>query len=275
MYKTNLLKCLAAAGLALALVLAGCTKKAENEQLTAEEKVAEAQKQLEEAKKELEASQQQAQEAAPGAAKTAQKGAPASGSGWSQGSTSKPANAPAPPAAPKVREVTLPAGTDISVRTITALSTKTSQTGQPFEGTLNKALEVDGVVVAERGAAVKGVVAESDPGGRVKGVASIALRLTSIQVASGEILEVNTGAIAKDAPSTKKKDAVKVGIASGIGAAIGAIAGGGKGAAIGAGAGAAGGTGVVMATRGDPAVVPSESLLTFRLAAPVTYTEKR
>jgi hypothetical protein len=63
-----------------------------------------------------------------------------------------------------------------------------------------------------------------------------------------------------------------VGIGAGVGAAIGAIAGGGKGAAIGAGAGGAAGTGTVLATRGDPAVLPSESLITFKLQAPVTVT---
>ena len=279
MHRKNQLSWLAVAGLAGALVLTGCTKKAEPEaeQLSAEQKVAEAQQQLEEAQKELAASKQQAQAPAQGSGSSsaAGKSSPAGGSGWSQGSRAQPANAPAPPPAPKVREVTLPAGTQISVRTITSLSTKTNQTGQPFEGTLHQPLEVDGVVVAERGASVKGMVADSDPGGRVKGVASIALKLTSIQAASGETLAVSTESVGKDAPKSTKKDALKVGIASGVGAAIGAIAGGGKGAAIGAGAGAAGGTGVVMATRGEPAVVPSESLLTFRLAAPVTYTEKR
>ena len=41
-------------------------------------------------------------------------------------------------------------------------------------------------------------------------------------------------------------------------------------AAIGAGAGGAAGTGVVLATRGKPAVVAAESVITFRLNAPVT-----
>src|SRR6266511_178751 len=53
-----------------------------------------------------------------------------------------------------------------------------------------------------------------------------------------------------------------------------AIAGGGKGAAIGAGAGGGAGTGLVLATRGDPAVVPSESKLTFRLQGPITVTKR-
>ena len=107
------------------------------------------------------------------------------------------------------------------------------------------------------------MVASLDPGGRVKGVASLSVRLTSIETEKGPV-SITTNAVARQAKTTKRNDAVKVGIGSGIGAAIGAIAGGGRGAAIGAGAGAGAGTGVVLATRGEPAVLPAESVLTFR-----------
>jgi hypothetical protein len=122
---------------------------------------------------------------------------------------------------------------------------------------------------------VVGSVTESDAGGRVKGVASLAVALTRITDRAGSPIEVRTQAVSRTAQSTKKKDALKVGIGAGIGAAIGAIAGGGRGAAIGAGAGGAAGTGMVLATRGDAATIPSETVLTFRLSAPVTVTEKK
>jgi hypothetical protein len=250
----NHLRLLGAVGLVLGLLFCSCSKKAaetEGDQLSAEQKVAEAQKNLEEAKKELAETKKQARRAAQSQTKAST------------------------PAVVKTREVTVPSGTPIAVRTIESLSTKTQKTGDRFEAVLDQPLEVGGVVVAERGAAVKGVVSNSDPGGRTKGVASIALNLTAIRAASGEELAVTTQSVSQKAPTSKKKDAAKIGIGSGLGAAIGAIAGGGKGAAIGAGAGAAGGTGVVLSTRGDPAVVPSESLLKFRLTAPITYTEKR
>lgn len=272
---SNLMKWTAAPVLAFALILAGCAKKDESaSQAEAEKKLAEAQAQLDQAQKDLEAAKQKAAGApAAPAQKTASKSAPAGGSGWSQGQAPSVAKAPAAP--PRPREFTLPAGSNVVVRTVSALSTKTATNGEAFEATLHQPLEVDGYVIADRGATVKGQVAQSDPGGRVKGVASIAVKLTSLTTASGETIALPTDAIGKDAPSSKKKDALKVGIASGVGAAIGAIAGGGKGAAIGAGAGAAGGTGVVMATRGDPAVIPAESLLTFRTTAPITVTERR
>jgi hypothetical protein len=205
----------------------------------------------------------------PGASGAAQPGAPAS-------APETQAAAPAvPPPPPPPREFTLPAGTAISVRTVSTLSTKTNKVGERFTATLTAPLVVGDYVIAPKGADVQGEIVESDPGGKVKGVAEIAVELTSVSDKSGVPLKIKTQPVARQAKSTKKKDAAKIGIGAGVGAAIGAIAGGGKGAAIGAGVGGAGGTGMVMMTRGDPAVIPNESPLSFRLAAPVTVTEKK
>ena len=165
--------------------------------------------------------------------------------------------------------ITVAEGTEIKARLIPTLSTKTATAGQQFEASLAEPLIVGDYVIAPKGARVNGVVASADDGGRVKGRASIAVKLTSLD-ASGKEIPISTSNYARTAPGTKKKDAAKIGIASGVGAAIGAIAGGGRGAAIGAGVGAGGGTGVVLATHGAPAVLPSETLMTFRLQAPVT-----
>lgn len=129
-------------------------------------------------------------------------------------------------------------------------------------------------VVAKKGATVEGTVIDADQGGRVKGVASLSLRLDRLTLADGRTVDLDTSRLTREAKSTKKKDAAKVGIGAGIGAAIGAIAGGGKGAAIGAGAGGAAGGGMVLATKGDPAVIGSETQLTFRLTSPVTVTKR-
>jgi hypothetical protein len=185
-------------------------------------------------------------------------------------------NAPDAPAAKadfplssKPPALTISEGTPINVRTQTELSTKSVKTGDTFTATLTEPITVEGKVVAPRGARVEGRVVNSDPGGRVKGLAIISVRLTRLDV-GGRQVAINTGTVARKAHATKKKDAAKVGIGAGIGAAIGAIAGGGQGAAIGAASGGAAGTGLVLATHGDPAVVPAESVLTFKLTAPVT-----
>lgn len=235
------MKCFAwPVALALLIGAAGCSTKPPS----AEQQVAEAQKQLDEAKKNLKAAEEKR----------------------AQGADAEPAAQP--------REFSLAAGAPVKVRTISSISTKAARVGDKFEATLAQPLEVDGYVIAAKGAAVRGEVTECDPGGRVKGLASLAVALTSIEGSHGQTLAIRTQPVGTTAKSTKKKDAAKIGIGAGIGAAIGAIAGGGKGAAIGAAAGGGAGTGLVLATKGDAAVLPSESLLTFKLAEPLTVTEK-
>jgi len=176
-----------------------------------------------------------------------------------------------PPPPPKPKEYVIPAGTPISIRTTTAISTKTANSGETFAASLTRPITIDGEVLARSGAEVSGIVVQSDPGGRVKGKASISVALRSIRGTHGPI-RVETSSHEALAPSSMKKDVVRGGIMTGVGAAIGAIAGGGSGAAIGAGVGAGAGVGTALATKGAPAQIPAESVLTLRTKAPVTIT---
>jgi len=173
------------------------------------------------------------------------------------------------PRAAVAAPVTLPEGTSLKVRLITALSTNTHQTGDSFEASLEEPLIAGGRTIAPRGATVRGKVVEADKGGRVQGRATIAVQLTALETSSGRVIDLTTASVSREAAATKGDDAKKVGIGAGVGAAIGAIAGGGKGAAIGAAAGAGAGSGAVLVTRGDPAVLPSETVLTFQLLHPI------
>ena len=205
-------------------------------------------------------------------APTAGEGAEGDSATEEQDGGSASAGSEAPEA--QLRSATLDAGMPLRVRTTNTLSTKAAASGEAFVASLEEPI-VDGTwVIAPKGATVRGIVVDSDPGGRVKGVASLSIRLTQLETADGQTIDITTGTYGAEAQSTKKKDATKVGIASGVGAAIGAIAGGGKGAAIGAGVGAGAGSGAVLATRGDPAVIPSESVITLTLREPVTITAK-
>lgn len=180
---------------------------------------------------------------------------------------------PAPPKR-EPRTVTVPAGTLIPVRLRDALSTERQSTHDAFFATLDAPLIVEGLVIAERGALVRGRVIEAVGAGRVKGRAAVVLQLDELSTADGQKVDIRTDAFRHEAESGVKGDVARTGVAAGIGAAIGAIAGGGRGAAIGAAIGGAAGAGGAMATRGKPAELPSETRLTFRLSEPVTLTEK-
>jgi len=171
-------------------------------------------------------------------------------------------------------QFTLDVGTPIKVITSSEISTKESKTGDEITMVLNENITNDGRIIARRGSTVKGVVSDSDQGGRIRGLATLSLTLDSLTLVDGGEIYVKTSEHNVEARSTVAKDVTRTGVATGIGAAIGAIAGGARGAAIGAGAGAAAGTGVALATYGDPAVIARETEITFNLISPLTVTLK-
>lgn len=181
---------------------------------------------------------------------------------------------PDPPKARVPKTITIPAGTVFNVRLAERITSSGHTNGDTFSATFEQPLIVDGFVIAERGARVDGAIVESVGSGRVKGRAVLGLELKRFRSSDGQDVAIQTDTFRKEAESSTKSDAVKVGAAAGIGAAIGAIAGGGKGAAIGAGVGAGAGTGGVLATRGKDAELPAETRLSFRLASDVPVTEK-
>jgi hypothetical protein len=176
-----------------------------------------------------------------------------------------PATADKPKPAPRT---TIPAGTRLSVALLDAVSSDGSEAGDSFMASLTQPVVVNGKTVLAKGTKVRGRVVDAKGSGRVKGLASLELRLTEV-IRNGKPIEISTKTYTAVAEKSTKRDATIVGGAAGIGAAIGAIAGGGKGAAIGAAAGGAGGTGTVLATKGKEVRYGAEDLLSFTLSAPV------
>ena len=113
------------------------------------------------------------------------------------------------------------------MRTTAELSTKSVSNGSVFDALLEHDLVVDGTTLAKAGSRVNCIVVSSDPGGRVKGVASMAVAARSIAGVGGNTMTVKTESYSVEAGTTKGRDAKRTGIAAGAGAVIGAIAGGG------------------------------------------------
>jgi hypothetical protein len=176
---------------------------------------------------------------------------------------------PPPPPPPQWKDVTLPAGTQLGLTLHTAVASDTSKVEDPVRATLRRDIVRDELTVLPAGTPLTGSVVAVERSGKVKGLASLSIRFTSL-VIDDERYELTASSVSRQAESTKKKDATKVGIGTGAGAVIGAIVGGGKGAAIGAGVGAAGGTGYVMSTRGEEVKLASGTAVSITLSAPLT-----
>ncbi len=152
----------------------------------------------------------------------------------------------------------IPAGTHVTVRTTSAISSGTAHSGDNFDATLAKSIVVNGQTIAKAGSPVRGKVTYVRPSGRLSKPGLVTVRLTSI---NGQA--VHTSAVSRQGKSHTKSNVTKIGGGAAAGAVVGALVGGGKGAAIGAGVGAAGGTGVAAATGKQEALIPSESALAF------------
>jgi hypothetical protein len=173
------------------------------------------------------------------------------------------------------RTVTIPENTILAILLGERLASDRNVAGDAFFGTLAAPLVVDGWVIAERGARVLGRVADVEPAGKTKGIATLTLELSSITASDGQRISIHTARFVRKGDPSKKDDAVKIAIGTVIGGAIGAAAGGGTGAAIGAAGGAAAGAGAVVLTRGKAAVLEAETRLSFSLDRAVTVTERR
>ncbi|MGB0036434.1 MAG: hypothetical protein WBP79_13265 [Candidatus Acidiferrales bacterium] len=152
------------------------------------------------------------------------------------------------------------------------MSSDRNKVGDTFTATLDQPLVVEGWVVARRGQTVLGRVATAEKAGRVKGVSQLGVELSELTLVDGQVVTLKTRLVQSSGGTSNGRDAVAVGTTTGVGAAIGAAAGGGTGAGIGAGAGAVAGLIGVLTTRGRPTVIYPESLLTFRLGTPVSFS---
>ncbi len=177
---------------------------------------------------------------------------------------------PAPPA-----QLTLQRGTYVTVRLNQPLSSDRNQSGDAFTATLVRPVVVGGFVVAEAGQTIGGRVVEAKKAGRVEGVSHLNIQLTDMTLADGQNVPITSQLISRSAPTSVGRDAAGVAGTTALGAAVGAAADWGRGAAIGAGAGMIVGLAGVLLTRGHPTIIYPESVLTFRVDAPITIATDR
>jgi hypothetical protein len=165
---------------------------------------------------------------------------------------------------------TIPAGTPVTVRIGSEISSGSAQVGQTFEGSLAKNLVVNGKTVAPAGSPVRGKVTLAKSSGRLHAPGELSIRLTSVQV-NGHPVSVSSSPYHVKGKGHMKSNATKIGGGAAAGAVIGALAGGGKGAAIGTLVGAGAGTGVAAATGKEEAVIPAEHAVTFTITGTAAH----
>ncbi len=179
----------------------------------------------------------------------------------------QPAEPPPPPAPPQ--KVTIPAGTQLSVRLNDPLDSEKNQVGDSFHATLSAPIVLGGDTVIPSGADVVGRVAAVQSAGRFAGNSLLTLELTSLSV-NGKTYNVQTNQWSRQGKGEGKNTATKVGVGTAAGAILGGLIGGGRGAAIGAAGGAGAGTGVAAAKKGEQIKLAPEAVLNFQTTNTLT-----
>lgn len=119
----------------------------------------------------------------------------------------------------------IPAGTPVTIRLRSRLSSESSRAGESFEAVLDEPIVIQGQTLVPRGVSVTGKVAAAKPSGQLEDPGYLRLTLATISI-KGKFLAVQTSSIfAKGGPHEKHHQTM---IGVGTGALTGGLAGGGK-----------------------------------------------
>jgi hypothetical protein len=196
---------------------------------------------------------------------------PSGGSTGSSYDSSQSTAPPAPTPVPVPQKITVPSGTQLSVRMNDEVDSEKAQVGDVFHGSISAPVTIGEETAIPTTADVEGRVVEVKSAGRFAGQSVLTLELTKLTM-NGKAYSLQTSQWTKSGNGRGKSTAAKVGGGAAVGAVLGGIFGGGKGAAIGAAAGAGAGTGVSAATKGQQIILKPEAVIAFQLQGPITVT---
>lgn len=198
-----------------------------------------------------------------------EQGPPSDRQPMDQGYGPPPNGAPIPGGQQAGVPVTVPPGSMLRIRINRGLDSNHIRIGTDFDGTVLTDIVAGGQVAIPRGATVSGVVIGAKKAGTFKGEGELSLQINSVTL-GGQVYPLTTEVWAHTgADKTPGTVTNTVGLGA-FGALLGGVAGGGAGAAIGAGVGAGVGLAGSAATPRGQIVIPPESVLVFRIAAPAS-----
>lgn len=182
---------------------------------------------------------------------------------------------PPPVDEPILEEIYIPASSVIGLELESTVSTETARLEDRVDARVTRDVFADGRLAIPAGSRVTGAVTMVERGGKVKERARLGVRFHTLVLANGQRVAMRTETIFREGESPASESSKKIGGGAIGGAVLGAIIGGKKGAIAGATAGAAGGTAVVMAGDRNHATLRAGSVVTVKLAAPVTFEVER
>jgi hypothetical protein len=179
---------------------------------------------------------------------------------------------PKAPPAPKFVDLVISTDSVLGLQVETAVTSEKARVEDEVIARVTRDVRVGDRVAIPAGSQARGEVTMVERGGKVRDKARLGIRFTSVVLADGTRLPVETDTIYREGDSPTTESTAKIGGGAIGGAIIGGIFGGAKGAAIGAATGAGAGTAAVVAGGRNAATLPSGTPVTVRLIKPATVT---
>ncbi|MBI2188726.1 MAG: TrbI/VirB10 family protein [Acidobacteria bacterium] len=182
---------------------------------------------------------------------------------------------PAEPPAPEFVDLVVPTDAVVGLQNETALTSETARVEDEVLAHVTRDVRVGDRVAIPAGSKVHGEVTMVERGGRLRDRARLGVRFTSVVLADGTRVPLETETIYRDGDAPSGESAAKIGGGAIGGAIIGGILGGARGAAIGGSIGAGAGTAAALAGGRNPATLPSGTPVTIRVITPTTVTVEK
>jgi hypothetical protein len=186
----------------------------------------------------------------------------------------EPVRAPEPPA-PQFEELVVAADSVIGFQVETALTSERARVEDTVEARVTRDVRVGDRVAIPAGAKAVGEVTLVERGGRLRDRARLGIRFTSIVLADGTRIPIETDTIYREGDPPGGESAAKIGGGAIGGAILGGILGGAKGAIIGGTAGAGAGSAAVLAGGRNPATLPAGTSVTVHILKPASVTVEK
>ena len=179
------------------------------------------------------------------------------------------------PPAPLFEELVVAADSVIGLQLESPVTSQTAQVEDSVVARVTRDVRVGDRVAIPAGAKAYGEVTLVERGGKMRDRARLGVRFTSVVLADGTRLPMNTETIYREGDPPGRESAAKIGGGAIGGAILGGILGGAKGAAIGGSIGAGAGTAAVVAGDRNHATLSAGTPLTVRIEDPVVVTVEK
>jgi hypothetical protein len=179
------------------------------------------------------------------------------------------------PPGPLYEELVVAADSVIGLQLDSPVSSERAQVEDSVVARVTRDVRVGDRVAIPAGAKAFGEVTLVERGGKMRERARLGVKFTSVVLADGTRLPLETETIYREGDPPGRESTAKIGGGAIGGAIIGGILGGAKGAAIGGSIGAGAGTAAVMAGDRNHATLSAGTPLTVRLEESVTVTVEK